>query len=235
MYDCLSSINFRPQFSLKVYQFGSTTTCLKFPKFAYCSSIAGSKRIAVSINSTGDRDAIPFTSDKNEHEDLEFGLLERETDREFVVKRDKDESEMEEAAAKSGLDGGAEDLSFGGIFNFRRQKKDDKLVKGDRGASPQGLDSELDELEGDRYRGTVEVAKSRKKMTRRSNVMAKQVISIRTALSLGFISQLWVDTSTVSPLPLFCFARSVMHLHLAQNHTCCLIHMSITQGSIESG
>ncbi|CAM8961872.1 unnamed protein product [Rhodiola kirilowii] len=31
---------------------------------------------------------------------------------------------------------------------------------------------------------------------RRSNLVAKQVISIQSALSLGFVSQLWVDTST---------------------------------------
>ncbi|KAJ9694201.1 hypothetical protein PVL29_009938 [Vitis rotundifolia] len=31
---------------------------------------------------------------------------------------------------------------------------------------------------------------------RRSNMLAKQVISIRSALSLGFVSQLWVDTTS---------------------------------------
>ncbi|KAL1193690.1 hypothetical protein V5N11_017582 [Cardamine amara subsp. amara] len=34
-----------------------------------------------------------------------------------------------------------------------------------------------------------------KQTTTRSNLVAKQVISIQSALSLGFISQLWVDTS----------------------------------------
>ena len=34
----------------------------------------------------------------------------------------------------------------------------------------------------------------------RSNLVAKQVISIQSALSLGFISQLWVDTTSVSCL-----------------------------------
>lgn len=37
-----------------------------------------------------------------------------------------------------------------------------------------------------------------KQMTTRSNLVAKQVISIQSALSLGFISQLWVDTTSVS-------------------------------------
>ncbi|KAI3677793.1 hypothetical protein L6452_37063 [Arctium lappa] len=35
-----------------------------------------------------------------------------------------------------------------------------------------------------------------KQVMKRSNVIAKQVISIQSALSLGFISQLWVDTNT---------------------------------------
>lgn len=37
-----------------------------------------------------------------------------------------------------------------------------------------------------------------KQVIRRSNLLAKQVISIRSAISLGFVSQLWVDTTSVS-------------------------------------
>lgn len=37
-----------------------------------------------------------------------------------------------------------------------------------------------------------------KQVMRRSNLLAKQVISIQSAISLGFISQLWVDTTSVS-------------------------------------
>ena len=37
-----------------------------------------------------------------------------------------------------------------------------------------------------------------KQVMRRSGLLAKQVISIRSALSLGFVSQLWVDTTSVS-------------------------------------
>ncbi|XP_062166335.1 uncharacterized protein LOC133872756 isoform X2 [Alnus glutinosa] len=35
-----------------------------------------------------------------------------------------------------------------------------------------------------------------RQMMRRSNMVAKQVISIRSALSLGFVSELWVDTTS---------------------------------------
>ncbi|XP_074567279.1 uncharacterized protein LOC141823967 isoform X1 [Curcuma longa] len=37
-------------------------------------------------------------------------------------------------------------------------------------------------------------AKGRRQMLKRSNLLAKQVISMRSARSLGFVSQLWVDT-----------------------------------------
>ncbi|CBI18024.3 hypothetical protein VitviT2T_011937 [Vitis vinifera] len=38
--------------------------------------------------------------------------------------------------------------------------------------------------------------RSGRQVMRRSNMLAKQVISIRSALSLGFVSQLWVDTTS---------------------------------------
>lgn len=37
-----------------------------------------------------------------------------------------------------------------------------------------------------------------RQVLRRSNMLAKQVISIQSAVSLGFVSQLWVDTASVS-------------------------------------
>ncbi|KAK1437179.1 hypothetical protein QVD17_02965 [Tagetes erecta] len=51
---------------------------------------------------------------------------------------------------------------------------------------------ELDVCENDQ----VKVVRKRKELMKRSNVIAKQVISIESALSLGFVSQLWVDTNT---------------------------------------
>lgn len=47
-------------------------------------------------------------------------------------------------------------------------------------------------------------SRSRKQLMRRSSILAKQVIGIMSACSLGFVSQLWVDTATVSSYdPLF--------------------------------
>ncbi|XP_009615720.1 uncharacterized protein [Nicotiana tomentosiformis] len=62
-----------------------------------------------------------------------------------------------------------------------------ELVK--NGADYVDLDSKLDRLE----KGIV---RRRKQMMKRSNMIAKQVISIRSALSLGFVSQLWVDINS---------------------------------------
>ncbi|KAK9289418.1 hypothetical protein L1049_007573 [Liquidambar formosana] len=38
--------------------------------------------------------------------------------------------------------------------------------------------------------------RSGRQVMRRSNMLAKQVISIQSALGLGFVSELWVDTSS---------------------------------------
>ncbi|GJN07968.1 hypothetical protein PR202_ga25849 [Eleusine coracana subsp. coracana] len=49
----------------------------------------------------------------------------------------------------------------------------------------------------------------RRQMARRSALLAKQVISVRSARSLGFVSQLWVDSASVCTgrccLRLYCF------------------------------
>ena len=45
-----------------------------------------------------------------------------------------------------------------------------------------------------------------RQMARRSGLLAKQVISVSSARSLGFVSQLWVDASSVrAPPPCTCF------------------------------
>ncbi|KAL0375470.1 UNVERIFIED_CONTAM: hypothetical protein Sradi_3462700 [Sesamum radiatum] len=182
----LPSINFPPPNSLKLlHQFGFAAS-FELSKYAKLTT-PRSNKISISINSARRSDAIPFPSDKHEYEDLDFGLLEKEK-----IPRDqngkKDESDMGEAATRNGVDQEAQDFSsIGEIFKFKGAQKDNKLVKDD---------DKLEELERHDYWGSDEVAKSRRQMMRRSNIIAKQVISIRSALSLGFISQLWVDTSS---------------------------------------
>lgn len=58
--------------------------------------------------------------------------------------------------------------------------------------------SEGDGLENkEGFDGNVGLSK-RRQLVRRSSILAKQVISIQSALSLGFVSQLWVNTTSVS-------------------------------------
>lgn len=66
-----------------------------------------------------------------------------------------------------------------------------------------GVESKVVELKKDKV-GFEEkekklVRKGRQNM-KRSNMLAKQVISIQSAVSLGFITQLWVNTDSVSDL-----------------------------------
>jgi hypothetical protein len=52
-------------------------------------------------------------------------------------------------------------------------------------------------------------------MARRSALLAKQVISVRSARSLGFVSQLWVDASSVCTGCLsLCNACTYLLLHV---------------------
>lgn len=62
-----------------------------------------------------------------------------------------------------------------------------------------------EELEGEKGSGKngdefVKMESRRRQVMKRSNMVAKQVISIQSAQSLGFVSQLWVDTTSVSTL-----------------------------------
>ncbi|CAL5335299.1 unnamed protein product [Camellia sinensis] len=79
--------------------------------------------------------------------------------------------------------------------------KDENLVRTKEGCD--GVGSKLEELEQSNV-GSIDARRGRQLM-KRSNLLAKQVISIQSALSLGFVSQLWVDTVSVSVYP---------HIHL---------------------
>ncbi|CAL5335305.1 unnamed protein product [Camellia sinensis] len=68
--------------------------------------------------------------------------------------------------------------------------KDENLVRTEEGCD--GVGSKLEELEQSNV-GSIDARRGRQ-LTKRSNLLAKQVISIQSALSLGFVSQLWVDT-----------------------------------------
>lgn len=60
-----------------------------------------------------------------------------------------------------------------------------------------------------RESGNVGLKKGRQ-VVRRSSMLAKQVISIRSALCLGFVSQLWVDTNSVSSNAWLCLRLTIL-------------------------
>lgn len=85
----------------------------------------------------------------------------------------------------------------------------DQQERGGEAANDEGKDSgtlplrnagegDLVQVEG-KGNGDLKMRGGRQVM-RRSSLMAKQVISMSSALSLGFVSQLWVDTATVSEI-----------------------------------
>ena len=83
--------------------------------------------------------------------------------------------------------------------NKRRGKSENSSREEDFGrfqSDADGVDLKNDD-QLQRYSGKVGIRR-RKEVIRRSNLLAKQVISIKSALSLGFVSQLWVDTNSVS-------------------------------------
>ncbi|WJX76879.1 hypothetical protein P8452_60251 [Trifolium repens] len=85
-----------------------------------------------------------------------------------------------------------DDKKSGKIENELRE--DDLIrVRGDG-----DVDDEVDLRKDDKvekFGGNLRLRKG-KQVIRRSNLLAKQVISIQSALSLGFVSQLWVDTTS---------------------------------------
>lgn len=108
----------------------------------------------------------------------------------------------DEGKSDLGFEANGEDSSASSAFDFleleeRDGKTGEKSIKnpGDEDLVRVSGGSELEEAEKVEERLGL---RSGRQVMRRSNMLAKQVISIRSALSLGFISQLWVDTTSVS-------------------------------------
>jgi hypothetical protein len=81
-----------------------------------------------------------------------------------------------------------------------------------------GRDGAVNEEDGEREArraGRVGGRRTRRQMARRSGLLAKQVISVSSARSLGFVSQLWVDAASVrasSSPPCTCFRLAKLYL-----------------------
>ncbi|XP_045798698.1 uncharacterized protein LOC123892859 [Trifolium pratense] len=88
-----------------------------------------------------------------------------------------------------------DDKRSGKIENELGEDEDDLIHRVRRdGDGNDGVDLRKDD-KLEKFGGNLRLRK-RKQVIRRSNLLAKQVISIQSALSLGFVSQLWVDTTS---------------------------------------
>ncbi|CAN1303230.1 hypothetical protein LINPERPRIM_LOCUS25771 [Linum perenne] len=86
---------------------------------------------------------------------------------------------------------GKRELEFQSVLDQEFTRGGVVRLKGEeRRKKQQDLQEEEEEYIERRNGGRV---KSRRDLAKRSSLLAKQVISVRSALSLGFISQLWVD------------------------------------------
>ncbi|XP_010529301.1 PREDICTED: uncharacterized protein LOC104806212 isoform X2 [Tarenaya hassleriana] len=95
-----------------------------------------------------------------------------------------------------------EALAFPDEFRFKDNSSDNLIPSEDASVAGEKNKSIRIPKDGDlvRLEGEDDPNKSSsgggKQMVKRSNLMAKQVISVQSALGLGFISQLWVDTTS---------------------------------------
>lgn len=88
------------------------------------------------------------------------------------------------------------------------------------GGGGDGLASE-DDGDGEAKRsgggGESSGGRKRRQMARRSGLLAKQVISVSSARSLGFVSQLWVDAASVRSAAACCIFLSVSAVYLCSS------------------
>lgn len=83
-----------------------------------------------------------------------------------------------------------------GSGNSGTELGEDELIRvqGDGDEDRDGVDLRIND-KVEKFGGNLRLRRG-KQVIRRSNLLAKQVISIQSALSLGFVSQLWVDTTS---------------------------------------
>lgn len=170
--DCQSSRNGGSQFTLACFRSNETE--------------ANTSKSTNSMKTS--RNSIPSASGEYDF-DRELGFKERGKQK-IDLNRGKEKSNGEngfDVGNETNVDGRSSDATVSSGVDFIERLKDEDLVRSEEGCDPKL--EELEQRNGDR----VNVSRGRQLM-KRSNMLAKQVISIQSALSLGFVSQLWVDT-----------------------------------------
>lgn len=102
-------------------------------------------------------------------------------------------------------DRGEESVRYGTSLNLGQRRRGGEAAN-DEGKASEALplrNAEVGDLVQVDGKGNGELKmRGERRVMKRSSLMAKQVISMSSALSLGFVSQLWVDTDTVSEIVL---------------------------------
>ncbi|XP_011018993.1 PREDICTED: uncharacterized protein LOC105121850 isoform X1 [Populus euphratica] len=125
-----------------------------------------------SVNRSG---RLKFTSIKASKNTGEVGFKEKvqeEEEKNFELESSRIQKDKETEVGSLGFD----------ILELKDGEKDGK--------------QEQDLVAVEKERNKIRNGRRGKQVIRRSSILAKQVISIRSALSLGFVSQIWVDTKS---------------------------------------
>lgn len=115
-----------------------------------------------------------------------------------------EEKTLKTSIFKNGID---EEVFLGGDFlgyddksvttELKDEEEEDLIVK-IRGSEEESDGGGGGGLKIEDFENKLNLRRRGRQLMRRSNLIAKQVISLHSALSLGFVSQLWVDTNSVS-------------------------------------
>lgn len=197
MHDCLPSRILSSHSSSAIHYLGLNS----------CSRLSNVSSICISplkrnfLNIKSIQNSIPFRSDEYEFRDRNLGFMEGKRRRDNQFKKSQNSNDEEEkkeiSVSRNRTNKEAEDSSIDEFLKFRSDESDiNSLLKDEDLVSSNGIDAKLEELDRQQNAEAVSVVRSGKQMLRRSNLIAKQVISISSALSLGFVSQLWVDTTS---------------------------------------
>ncbi|KAH0720783.1 hypothetical protein KY290_005764 [Solanum tuberosum] len=174
MCNCLSPTTFFPHSSS--FSFGFTTSKLthKSPPF-FGSTPYSHRNLELGKSKRG----IPKSSSSDGYDFFDDLWFKNEEETEIpVIEASKIEKQADIPSPRKGINDEDDDRGVG-FLELGREAEE--IMKRDVG--------EKIELE----KGIV---RRKKQMMKRSNLIAKQVISIQSALSLGFVSQLWVDINS---------------------------------------
>ncbi|XP_057486670.1 uncharacterized protein LOC130772801 isoform X1 [Actinidia eriantha] len=177
-------------FSIRFSTVGALNS--RYPRVICIPTKSGSQLISACYKSDEPRTNTPKSTTSvnlSRNSIPKLGFKDKEKDQ-FDFETEKTDKESRFGI---GVDNGTKASSRSGVKFFNRsEKKAGRLESEDLVTTEEGSDgvgSKLEELE----RSNGGLVREGRQWMKRSNMLAKQVISVQSALSLGFVSQLWVD------------------------------------------